>query len=279
MCKPWMIIAIFTLLVTAAWSQIPAESSKATVINRVGLQDVTIEYSRPNVDGRVIWGGLVPYGQVWRTGANYPTFISLTDSILVEGAFLAPGKYALYTIPGPEKWIIIFSSNTELWGAYGYDPKDDVMRVTVRPEPCEFTETFTIFFSNVRADDATLNLQWAEVRVPILISANSLAAVKARVEEELSKEEPAWGIFFRAAEYMLNHEKDLTLATQWIDRSLEIEENWMNLWTKALIVAERGELTVAVNYGERALKICLEDTVYCPYENVYRLQVEGWKTR
>ena len=134
----------------------PQPSPKATLTQRVGLTDVTISYSRPSVKGRVIWGELVPFDKVWRTGANSATTITFSDDVTVEGQKLAAGTYSVFTIPGKAEWTVIFNNDTKLWGETDYDAAKDALRVKAKPQVSEMRETLSIGFPSVGTTSAVL---------------------------------------------------------------------------------------------------------------------------
>ena len=274
------LIYIFSIYATTA-QNIPDESAKSTIVQRFGLDDVTIKYSRPNVKERNIWGALVPYHEVWRTGANYPTFITFTDTTIIEKTHqLPPGKYALYSIPRPNHWTIIFSRNLNLWGAFGYEQKDDVLRVNVNPTSCDFTETFTISFTEVSDNKAILLIQWEKLKVPIEMAVNIDDEVLAYIEETIaSEDEPGWRIYWRGSRYLLAHGLDYNLAMEWIDNSLKIEKNWMNLWTKARLMAELDRYKDAVEYGNMALEKGIQSAGFFFYQDAYSEEIKKWETQ
>ena len=255
---------------------LPAASPRATLTQSIGLAEVSITYSRPRVRGRVIWGELVPYGEVWRTGADYPTRFEVGADLEVEGQTLPAGAYALYTIPGPERWTVVFSRDLELWGAFGYSPEHDQLRVEVEPRAAEPTESFTIELAEVTLDRAELRLRWDRLEVPVRLRVDDRAAVREQVE---SAEADAWGLWWRGAHYLLETGGDLALARRWIDRSLATERNWMNTWTSAEVHAAAGATEAAVAAGREAIEICHAEREHCPYTEVYRRTVESWAAR
>ena len=253
---------------------LPAESPKAKVAQRLGFAEVEIEYSRPRVDGREIWGALVPFGEVWRTGADYPTSFSTTEPLRVEGAALAAGRYALYTIPGVDRWTVILSRNTELWGAFGYTPDADELRVEVRPRAAPaHTESFTIEFAEPTYRSAVLVLRWAGLEVPIRLEAEILERVLAEVAAAAPED---WGATWRGARILADLGQRQDLAREWIERSLAVERNWMNLWTAAELAAGRGDAAAAVELGAEALAACRAHRPYCAYSETYRARLAEW---
>jgi hypothetical protein len=269
-----------SVAISGAAQQIPSESTKAVITQRLGFDDVTVTCSRPNVKGRLIWGSLIRYGMVWRTGADYPTFIAFTDTTTVEGKPLPPGKYALYTIPNERVWTIIFSRNLGLWGSFGYKAEDDALRVEVKPEMCEFTETFTIGFADIGDNVATLTLQWEKVRVRVRLAVDTDDKVLAYVKEAITAGKANWRTYWQGGRYLLKHNGDAALAMQWVDKSIELEPNdWMNRWTKAQLLAARGDYASAVACGEKAIETGKqqENAQYFGYEATWKKDLSRWK--
>ena len=147
----------------------PRTSPNASISQTIGVTKVTISYGRPGVKGRKIWGELVPYGEVWRTGANEATAISLTRNVTIEGQELPAGTYALFTIPNEDEWTIIFNKNPKQWGAFDYDPRLDALRVKVKPEPADHKEWMSFSFMDLSANSAKLVLRWEKLAVPLKI--------------------------------------------------------------------------------------------------------------
>jgi tetratricopeptide (TPR) repeat protein len=239
--------------------QFPAASQHATITQRVGLTDISLDYSRPDKRGREIFGGLVPYGKVWRTGANQPTKIKFSEAVKIEGKDLPAGEYALYTMPGQNEWTIIFSKNLKLWGAYGYKPDADALRVTVKPVSLpEVIETFTINFANLKDDGATLQLDWDKTRAPIQLTTNTMEKVKAQITDALknpSELKPAF--YYQAASYYYDHEMELPQAEKWIDKAIELqkEPRYFMYYKKAQIEAKLGHKDHAKSAAEKSIEL------------------------
>ncbi|MFQ5778141.1 MAG: DUF2911 domain-containing protein, partial [Terriglobia bacterium] len=147
----------------------PRPSPNASISQTIGVTEVTISYGRPGVKGREIWGALVPYGQVWRTGANEATTISLSTGVIIEGQKLAPGTYALFTIPSANEWTLIFNKTAQQWGAFSHDASQDALRVTVKPQAADHSEWMSFQFEDLSEDSATVVLRWGKVAVPFKI--------------------------------------------------------------------------------------------------------------
>ncbi len=271
-------LTTITIVATpSAGQRFPAASPKASVAQRVGFCDVDISYHRPRVRGREIWGGLVPFGEVWRTGADYPTVISFSSPVSIEGVPLKAGRYALYSIPNEERWTIIFSRNTELWGAFGYEAGDDALRVGVRPVQSSWTESFTIELVDVRDDTAELTLRWEEIAVPIRLRVDVHEEIVNGVLQAIERgENMDWGMFWKGARYLLEHGRDLGTAMAWIEESIALDKNWMNTWTQAGLLAAQGEPRRAVVVGSEALELCRESQPYCAYQKTYARQLADW---
>jgi tetratricopeptide (TPR) repeat protein len=211
----------------------PEQSQKATVSQRIGLTDVAINYHRPLVNGRKVWGGLVPYGQVWRAGANENTTIEFSDPVMVEGQPLAKGTYGLHMIPSADSVIVIFSNTSSAWGSFTYDQKEDALRVTVKPQPADFHEALTYSFDEVKPDSAVATLTWEKLAVPFHVAIQP-DTVLANIRRQLrGGVRYTWEGWNDAATYCLQHKTNLDEALKWTDESINQEERFDNLSTKA----------------------------------------------
>src|SRR5437879_2536906 len=169
----------------------PRVSQRGTVYQRIGLTDITITYHRPAVGGREIWGKTVPYGKVWRAGANENTTITFSDDVSVEGKPLAADTYGLHTIPDKDQWTVIFSKNSTSWGSFSYDEKEDALRVSAKPHAAEALEVLTYVFEDVKADSAAATLRWEKLAVPFRLSVDVKAVVMKRVQNDVTMK---WGL-------------------------------------------------------------------------------------
>src|SRR3954454_22868696 len=142
---------------------LPDVSQMAVVKQRVGLTDIKVTYHRPLVNGRKIWGGLVPLGEVWRAGANENTVVDFGDAVSIEGQPLPKGTYGLHMIPTPDTWTVIFSKMSTAWGSYSYDQKEDALRVTVKPRASEMEEALEYESEDLKADSATMTMKWEKL--------------------------------------------------------------------------------------------------------------------
>ncbi|MFN4298731.1 MAG: DUF2911 domain-containing protein [Thermaurantimonas sp.] len=252
------ILAATTLSIFTVGQELPQPSPKAVVQQRVGLTDITIDYSRPSARGRKIFGELVPFNQIWRTGANRITLISLSTEVIVEGQKLPAGKYGLLTIPREDRWTVIFNSDTTLWGSDGYDQKKDVLRVDVVPNVFEgdIIETFTISVDALRENGATIVLAWENVKVPVNIDVEVDKMAMANIERAVKENHRDWRVFRNSAQYFLTKNIQIDRALEYINRSIELNpDNWYSHYLKGEILARKGNFAEAVNAGNTALKM------------------------
>jgi len=226
--------------------RLPDESPAATVVQRLGLTDITISYHRPLVKGRTVFGGLVPYGQVWRAGANENTTITFTDDVNIEGKPLAKGTYGLHMIPAQNDVTVIFSKANTSWGSYTYDPKEDALRVQVKQQSSEFHEALTYDFADVKADSAVATLQWEKTAIPFRIAIDLNKTVEARLSDTLRGQlHWQWEAFDQAANFILAHKGNLNDALAYSSRSVELEPHFSNLFTQAQVYDALGKKTEA----------------------------------
>ncbi|NIS39133.1 DUF2911 domain-containing protein [Candidatus Saccharibacteria bacterium] len=237
--------------------KLPRLSPSASVSQTIGLTDVTITYSRPGVKGREIWGGLVPYDKIWRTGANEATTISFSDDAKINGQPIAAGKYALFTIPGKEEWTIIFNKEHEQWGTYNYNNEKDALRIQVKPETVsEHQERMAFSFTNLQNNSATVELRWENLRVPFNIQVNVHEKAMANAREAMANlEEDDWGTAYSCASYCLESGKNLEEGLEWVNKSISIKENYLNLSAKAKLLAKLGRQQDAIAAAEKAIKV------------------------
>lgn len=222
----------------------PAASPESTLKQKVGFTDIEVVYARPSAKGRKIFGGLVPHGDVWRTGANSATKITFSTAVKIEGRELAAGSYALYSIPGTSEWTVIFNRVTGEWGAYSYKEANDALRVKVKPVAlAQPVETFTIDVSDLKTESALLNLTWEKTRVPVKLEVDVIKSVVAQIDSVMASgaQVPASG-YFQAAMFYFDHNLDLQKAKAWINEATKGEKPlFYMLHGKAKILAKLGD--------------------------------------
>lgn len=238
---------------------VPQPSPKATATQVVSVTEMSVTYCRPAVKGRKIWGGLVPFGQVWRTGANENTVVTFSTPVKVEGHALPAGRYALFTIPGEASWTVIFSTQSHAWGSYSYDPKEDALRVTVTPRAGADVEPLQFSFDDVTDSATNLTLRWEKLAVPVKIEVDRVATVTADLAEQLrGLPRFGWQGWNGAARWLVDNGGDLELAATWTDRSLALRQTSTNLMTKAAILEKKGDAKAAAELRTKADEIATE---------------------
>jgi tetratricopeptide (TPR) repeat protein len=252
----WVAIGALAAVTPRAQAQsalldLPRDSQHAQVTQKIGITNITINYHRPLVKGRKIFGGLEPYGKVWRAGANENTTIEFSDAVSVEGKPLAAGTYGLHMIPGENEWTVVFSKVATAWGSFSYDQKEDALRVTVKPQASEFHEALTYDFDDLKPNATTVTLRWDKVAVPFKVEVNTREIVADSLHKQLrGVAQYLWEGGNDAGNYLLAEKTHLQDALKYEDLSLQVEERFENLMTKADILDalnRKDEATVAHN--------------------------------
>lgn len=274
----WMLPALVVPALAQGHSFLPRLSPHATVSQMVGTTEVTISYDRPAVRNRRIWGDLVPYGKVWRSGANAATTIRFSSSVRINGQRLAAGTYALFTLPGPEQWEVIFSRQPQQWGAYEYSQKDDVLRVQARPRPVPMTEWLTYEVTPTSLSSAYVDLLWEKVRVSFLVDVDVAQAVAQNIRRALAKAGPRdWKIWSDVANYHLEQDLELTAALGYIDRSIQIQRNPANLFVRAQILRALGRPSEAMQDLQQADQLATAQRAPGSVHGPIQATLERWR--
>jgi hypothetical protein len=266
--KKFLLAAALTLgFAAGAFAQspkvdFPAASPACTIKQRVGLTDIEVVYSRPGVKNREIFGGIVPYGQVWRTGANAATKITFSTPVKLNGMDIPAGTYALFTIPGADEWTIIINKNATQWGAFQYDEKADVARFKATPtQLAEQIETFMIEFNNIRDESAVMNLVWDHTVVPVKIEIELTGKIGAQIEAAMSSpDKKSDGFYFQAATFYYNHDLDLHKALDWVNAGLADKPQmaYELLHLKAQILAKQGDKEGAIAAAKKSSALAVQ---------------------
>jgi tetratricopeptide (TPR) repeat protein len=242
---------------------LPDLSQHARVLQRIGLTDITIDYHRPLVRGRKIFGGVQAYGEVWRAGANFNTTIDLSDPVTIEGQPLAKGIYGLHFIPGETSWIVIFSKNSTSWGSFTYNQAEDALRVTVKPQAIEHREVLSYEFDDPTPNATVLTMRWDTVAVPFRIEVNTREIVAQSLRNQLrSRVQTEWQAWEEAANYLLENKLSADEAATYADRSIQIEDRFENEITKARALSALGRQAEARAAQAKALTLGTESQVY-----------------
>lgn len=241
--------------------EFPASSPACTLKQRVGLTDITVDYSRPGMKGRAIFGGLIPYGQIWRTGANTATKITFSTPVKIGGKDVPAGTYELFTIPGKDEWTVIIHKNMSQWGSYAYDAKNDVARFKATPVALAApVESFAIGINDLAGGSATLNLMWEKTRVPVKIEVDVAGQLVPQIEAVMASAE-AKKPYFAAAMFYYEYNLDLKKAAAWMDAGLAEKPDafWM-IYRKGLLHAKMGDKAGAIAAAEQSLAIAEKQT-------------------
>jgi Protein of unknown function (DUF2911) len=264
---------------------VPRPSQKASVMQRVGVTDITITYARPGVKGRTIWGDplpeqqasakgeatldnqnerpkgapIVPWGHVWRTGANEATMFVVTDDVLINGQKLPAGSYSLHTIPTKDEWTIVFNGTSNQWGSFSYDPAKDTLRVKAKPQWLnESQEWLTYLVEPVGEDSAQVNIRWEKVNVPFTVKVPDVySTTLTKLKNTVSNAKPEdWRTPLQAGNYLLNNQNptDDAQGMAWLDQSIKVKETFQNLAAKANALFKAGKKEEAIALGEQALQ-------------------------
>ncbi|MHA6249392.1 DUF2911 domain-containing protein [Pontibacter sp. CAU 1760] len=239
--------------------KMPAASPSQKVEQAVGLSTVSLDYSRPSMKGREIFGNIIPYGKMWRTGANASTKIKFSEDVTIEGNKVPAGEYALYTIPNKDEWTVIIHKNTKHWGDGGADYKqaEDQARFTVKPQQNpRKVESFTINFTNLQADAADVEILWDNVIVPFTIKTDVDSKVMAQIQKEaIDNANADPNVYAAAASYYLNTNRDMKQAQAWMKKANAKEPKYWNLHTQAKIEAKMKDYKAAVKTAEKSMEL------------------------
>jgi hypothetical protein len=262
----------------------PRPSPRASVTERIGVTDITIVYSRPAVKGRKIWGdplpeqastkgeatldnqnvrpkdaAIVPWGHVWRTGANEATMFEVTDDVLINGQKLPAGSYSLHTVPTKDEWTIVFNGTSNQWGSFSYDPAKDTLRVKAKPQwIAENQEWLEYSIEPTEADSATVNIRWEKVNVPFTVKQPDVPGTTlSKLKSQVAGAKPDdWILVMQAGNYLINttDSSDDALGMTWLDQSIKIKETFQNLSAKANALYKAGKKGEAIAVGEQAVQ-------------------------
>jgi tetratricopeptide (TPR) repeat protein len=280
MNKACILAAVLSLLFAAGLCQaqsallnIPRQSQHSVLTQRIGITDITINYHRPLVNGRKIWGDLVPYGQVWRAGANENTTIAFSDPVAIEGQPLDKGVYGLHMIPGENEWTVIFSHAATSWGSFTYKQAEDALRVTVKPQPADMHNALTYNFDKRTPTSAVVELEWEKLAVPFKVDVDVNKIVEANLHQQLrGLAQYTWEGWDDAANYLLAQKADLDEALKYEDQSIQVEKRFDNLLTKSNILEALNRKDEADTTRKQALALANPLQLH-----IYARQLQGQK--
>jgi tetratricopeptide (TPR) repeat protein len=253
-----ILLALLSITSVNAQLKIPAASPSQTTKQAFALGEITVEYSRPATKGRTIFGDLVPYGKVWRTGANATTKITFSNDVKLEGKEVKAGTYGLFTIPNKTSWDVMLSKDLNLGANVAdYKQANEVVRVQVKPTSlANKVETFTINLADIKPSSATLEIIWDNVRVPVAITADVDQTIVKNIEASMASDKPA---YFEAASYYYDSNRDLKQALGWVNKA--VEQNPKAFWVmllKARIELKLKEKDAAIASAQKTVTLATE---------------------
>jgi len=259
-------VPVFLAFAPAASGQVPLvlpqPSPEASVSQAVGLAEFKVTYHRPAVNKRKVWGELVPYGDVWRAGANENTTLAASAPFTFGGKAVPAGTYGLHMLPAEGDWTVILSSESKAWGSFSYDQKEDVVRVSVKPEPAEFVERLSYTFDEPTNDATALALRWEKLRVAIPIAIDAKQVTLASIREQLrGLPRFSWQGWNQAAAWCVRNGVTTDEAMAWADRSISMQKTFPNLRTKAALLEKKGDAKAAAALRAEAMPLATEADV------------------
>lgn len=302
--KRLLIPTFFLASFTTVAQELPQPSPRGRVEQIVGLTNISIDYSRPSVKGRKIFGELVPYGQVWRTGANKCTTIETDGPVEIEGSMLPAGIYSVFTIPSEDTWVVIFNSDTSLWGEEDRKDSLDVLRVKIpvrsayaekmaseavatdmtsasasrRQGGAAFTETLTFDLAEVKDDKARLELRWENTVIGISIHADATDKALTNIKQAMAKPDADFRVYNSSARFLVDRNIDRAQALEWASKSVSMEKKFWNTYTLALAYAQNGKYTDAITTAEESMKLA-QEAKYDAYVKMNKERIEEWKMK
>lgn len=255
---------------------LPLPSPEAKVSQRVGLTDVSVEYSSPGVKSRKIWGELVPFDKLWRAGANAATRLTLGRDAQVCGHSVAQGTYALFFLPSKKDWTLVLNRKADQPGMGSeYDAALDAVRCPVKTSAIPFRERLIYVFSNTADESTSLDLEWEKLRVAIPITVETQKQALANIQNATEK---TWRVYANAARYLLEKTKDYDAGLKYVDQSLSLKEDWYNDWIKASLLAAKGNYKDAYAYAEKSNELGKKSAAFFLQPDVKKA-LEDWKKR
>ncbi|MFZ4542732.1 MAG: DUF2911 domain-containing protein [Saprospiraceae bacterium] len=278
--KKILFLAISSLFVFGVQAQIkaPQPSPTSKITQAVGLSEITIEYSRPGMKGRKIFGGLVPFNELWRTGANASTKLTFGENVKIAGQDLKKGTYALFTIPGEKEWTIIIHKNLEHWGTDDYKQEEDMFRFVAKPIALSSpVESFTMSVDNLKSGSCEITMSWEKTAVSIPVTLNTDEAMVSSIKKAMDG--PSAGDYYAAARYYHEENKDAKQALDWVNKSLEKggDKFWI-LRLKALLQAKNGDYAGAIATAEKSSELAKKED-NADYPRMNDESIKEWKTK
>jgi hypothetical protein len=257
--KKSFIILVFILLTFESYSQLnfPNSSPDGHIKQEIGFVELEINYSRPGAKGRKIFGELVPFGALWRTGAHDATTIRFSEDVQLNDNLIPAGEYSLFTIPNDNEWIIVLNKETEMHGTAGYNEENDLIRFSVVPQKsARYYESFTIEINDIIKDEAGLYIIWENTEVKLNIRTNSDMKIMAEINERINiKKEDRPSLYYQSSMYYFNNNKDLKQALEWIKIANQKTDDFMYLQLQAKIEAALGDHKSAIKTAKSSSEL------------------------
>jgi hypothetical protein len=246
------ILAVFA----AGAQELPQPSPSTHLEQRVGLTDITLDYSRPSVNGRVIFGDLVPFGSHWRAGANQNTKVTFSKPVTIAGTQVAAGTYSLSMIPNKGAWTVILNTKTDMWGVDGYSQEEDVLRTEVTPQAIPSVETMRLSLENISVSKAEIVMDWSDVRIALPVELNTMELAMANIDAAIAAEPENWRVYRNAANFYNQNNIELAKALTYMEKVIELNpDNWYNYYLYAQVLAKNDRKKEAKKAANKALEM------------------------
>ncbi|MBL6626614.1 MAG: DUF2911 domain-containing protein [Cryomorphaceae bacterium] len=252
-----ILTSLAVLATIAAGAQdLPQPSPSTHLEQRVGLTDITLDYSRPSVNGRVIFGDLVPFGSHWRAGANQNTKVTFSKPVTIAGTDVAAGTYSLSMIPNKGTWTVILNTKTDMWGVDGYSQEQDVLRVEVTPQAIAPVETMRMSLENITVSKAEIVLDWSDVRIALPVELNTMELATANIDAAIAAEPENWRVYRNAANFYNQNNIELATALTYMEKSIALNpDSWYGYYLYAQVLAKNDRKKEAKKAASKALEM------------------------
>ena len=252
-----ILTSLAVLATIAAGAQdLPQPSPSTHLEQRVGLTDITLDYSRPSVNGRVIFGDLVPFGSHWRAGANQNTKVTFSKPVTIAGTDVAAGTYSLSMIPNKGTWTVILNTKTDMWGVDGYSQEQDVLRVEVTPQAIAPVETMHLSLENITVSNAEIVLDWSDVRIALPVELNTMELATANIDAAIAAEPENWRVYRNAANFYNQNNIELATALTYMEKSIALNpDSWYSYYLYAQVLAKNDRKKEAKKAASKALEM------------------------
>lgn len=271
------LLSVFSLLLVGglnAQPDLPQPSPKAMVMQTVGLTDVTVEYSSPGVKDRAIFGDLVPYDTLWRTGANMATKITFSKDVKVGGSDVKAGSYSIFTIPGKTEWTFIINTDYNQGGTGSYDKAKDVVRVKVKSNTIASKERLAFSITNFSEEGGNITLEWSTVQINVPFTVSTAAQAMKNIENATNS---TWRVYAQSARYLIEHDGDMNKALELANTSIKLSEGWYNTWMKAQALSKLGKKKEALEAAKKAYELGNKNPEGFFYKAIVEKAIQDWK--